>query len=147
MNGKSVARLDAAVQDLYERTLTGLNGDLTRLVYLSSTRDYNTGEYQHAGLADRFGAETAERALARCHETAFRDLLDLNLANFVGQLAAYIESTGADRDRVLDAWRRLQAYRVLIPGTCDELSADFFASNVRIALEALRAGKPADPAH
>lgn len=147
MKGNSVARLDAAVQDLYDRTLGALNGDLSRLVYLSSTRDYNTGEYQHAGLADRFGTETARYALARCHETAFRDLLELNLANFVGQVAAYIESTGADRDRVLDAWRRLQAYRVLVPETCDELTADFFASNVRIALEALRAGQPADPAH
>ena len=147
MKGNSVSRLDEAVQDLYDRTLAGLNGDLTRLVYLSSTRDYNTGEYQHAGLADRFGAETAERALARCHETAFRELLELNLAGFVGQVAAYIESTGADRDRVVDAWRQLQAYRVLVPGTCDELSADFFASNVMIALEALRAEKPADRAH
>lgn len=147
MKGNTVARLEAAVQDLYDRTLSDLNGDLTRLVYLSSTRDYNTGEYQHAGLADRFGAEIAQHALARCHETAFRDLLDLNLANLVGQVAAYIESTGAERERVLDAWRRLQAYRVLVPETCDELSADFFASNVRIALEALRAEGPAAPAH
>jgi hypothetical protein len=146
MKGNS-ARLDAAVQDLYNRTLGPLNGDLTRLVYLSSTRDYNTGEYQHAGLADRFGSDTAQHALALCHETAFRDLLDLNLASFVGQVAAYIESTGVDRERVLDAWCRLQAYRVLIPGTCDELSADFFASNVRIALEALRTAQQADPAH
>lgn len=147
MKGNSVAKLNAAVQDLQDRTLADLNGDLTRLVYLSSTRDYNTGEYQHAGLADRYGSDTAQHALALCHETTFRDLLDLNLANFVGQVAAYIESTGADRDRVLNAWRQLQAYRVLVPGTCDELSADFFASNVRLALEALRTGQRADPAH
>lgn len=147
MKGNSMARLNAAVQDLHDRTLADLNGDLTRLVYLSSTRDFNTGEYQHAGLADRYGSETAQHALAVCHETAFRELLDLNLANFVGQVAAYIESTGADRDRVLDAWRRLQAYRVLVPETCDELSADFFASNVRIALEALRVEQRAGLAH
>jgi hypothetical protein len=146
MRGNS-AKLDAAVQDLHDRTLAGLNGDLTRLVYLSSTRDYNTGEYQHAGLADRFGPDTAQHALALCHEAAFRDLLDLNLANFIGQVAAYIESTGADRERVLDAWRQLQAYRVLVPRTCDRLSADFFASNVRIALEALRTVQRAVPAH
>ena len=146
MKGGSLSQLDAAVQDLHDRTLAGLNGDLTRLVYLSSTRDYNTGEYQHAGLADRFGSDTAQHALAQCHEGAFRDLLDLNLANLVGQLAVYIESTGGDRDRVLDAWRRLQAYRVVVPETCDEFSAEFFASNVRIALEALRVERGADPA-
>src|SRR5689334_14338067 len=115
MKGGSLPQLDAAVQDLHDRTLAGLSGDLTRLVYLSSTRDYNTGEYQHAGLADRFGSDTAQQALAQCHEGAFRGVLDLNLAGLVQQLAAYIESTGADRDRVLDAWRRLQAYRVLVP--------------------------------
>lgn len=147
MRSDALTRLDAAVQDLYERTLSGLNGDLTRLVYLSSTRDYNTGEYQHAGLAERFGSDAAQLGLAQCHEMAFRELLDLNLAGLVGQLGTYIESTGAARERVLDAWRRLQAYRVLVPETCDEFSAEFFASNVRIALEALRAGPGADPAH
>ena len=137
MRTNKLSRLNAAVQDLEERTLAGLNGDLTRLVYLSSTRDYNTGEYQHAGLGDRFGSDAAQSALARCHKQAFEGLLELSLAHWVGQLAAYIDSTGAERDRVLDAWRRLQAYRVLVPEACDEFSAEFFASNVRVALEAL----------
>ena len=139
MQANTPSRLQAAVQDLRERTLRSLNGDLTRLVYLSSTRDYNTGEYQHAGLADRFGSNVAQRALAQCHEQAFQDLLESNLASMVAQLAAYVESTGAERERVLDAWRRLQAYRVLVPQMCDEFSAEFFASNIRIALELLRA--------
>src|SRR5689334_8620213 len=147
MRADTFSQLDAAVQDLQDRTLAGLPGDLTRLVYLSSTRDYNTGEYQHAGLADRFGSDAAQRALARCHRAAFQDLLDLNLAHLVGQLSAYIESTGADRERVLEAWRRLQAYRVLVPDACDEFSAEFFASNVKVALEALRAGLAAAPEH
>jgi hypothetical protein len=145
MRRASLPQLDAAIHDLQDRTLAGLNGDLTRLVYLSSTRDYNTGEYQHAGLADRFGADAAQRALAQCHEGAFRELLDSSLAHLVGQLTAYIESTGADRDRVLDAWRRLQAYRVLVPETCDEFSAQFFTSNVKIALEALSVELAAGP--
>ena len=147
MRTDTSSRLKAAVQDLEERTLAGLNGDLTRLVYLSSTRDYNTGEYQHAGLADRFGSDAAQSALARCHKQAFAGLLELSLAHWVGQLAAYIDSTGAERDRVLDAWRRLQAYRVLVPEACDEFSAEFFASNVRIALEALRVAPAAVPEH
>jgi len=147
MRNPAPARLDAAVQDLRDRTLAELNGELTRLVYLSSTRDYNTGEYQHAGLADRFGPETAQQALARCHQAAFHGLLYANLADMVNQLAAYIESTGAERDRVLDAWRRLQAYRVLIPEDCDEFSAEFFASNIKIALEALKVASARVPGH
>lgn len=138
MRTATLSKLEAAVQDLQERTLAELSGELTRLVYLSSTRDYNTGEYQHAGLADRFGSDAAQQALARCHDAAFQELLYANFAQTVRELSSYIDSTGAERDRVLDAWRRLQAYRVLIPGTCDSFSAEFFASNIKIALEALR---------
>jgi hypothetical protein len=128
----------AAVRDLELRTLANLRGGLTKLVYLSSTRDYNTGEYQHDGLAHQFGAQAAQRALAQCHEAAFQDLLYSTLPALVAQLATYIDSTGVEKEKVLYSWRQLQAFRVLVPGTCDELSADFFASNIRIALEVLR---------
>jgi hypothetical protein len=140
------SELDAAIRDLQTRTLANLRGGLTKLVYLSSTRDYNTGEYQHDGLAHQFGAQAAQRALAQCHEAAFQDLLSSSLQALVAQLATYIESTGADKEKVLQSWRQLQAFRVLVPGACDELSADFFVSNIRIALEAL--GLPAaQPGH
>jgi hypothetical protein len=144
MRAAASSKLQDAVRDLENRTLAELNGELTRLVYLSSTRDYNTGEYQHAGLADKFGPETAGQALAQCHQSAFQDLLYSNLADLVAQLAAYIDSTGAEKQKVLHAWRQLQAYRVLVPSTCDALSADLFASNIKIALEALRIA-PAEP--
>ena len=129
---------EKAIRDLENRTLANLQSDLSRVVYLSATRDYNTGEYRHEGLALQFGAAAAQRALARCHESAFRNLLDTGLSVLVDQLAAYIESTGADKERVLQSWRQLEAYRVLIPGSCDSLSGDFFVSNIKIALEILR---------
>lgn len=139
--------MEAAIQDLHDRTLANLPEVLTRLIYLSSTRDYNTGEYQHAGLADRYGPDTAQKALAGCHQAAFESLLYTDLADLVRQLAAYIESIGAERDQVLDTWRGLQAYRVLIPNACDDLSAELFTSNIKIALEALRAEPAVAPAH
>jgi hypothetical protein len=135
LTGRSV---DAALRDLEERTLAHLEGDLRKIIYLSGTRNYNTGEYQHEGLEQRFGPVAAQSALARCHENLFHDLLQSSLASLVDQLEAYIESTGAEKERVLDSWRQLEAYRVLIPVACDALSADYFISNVRIALEALR---------
>jgi len=138
MRATSVKEIEAAVDDLQSRTLGALSTDLTRLVYLSSTRDYNTGEYQHAGLADRYGAAAAQKALARCHEEVFQSLLATGLRDLARQLEEYIASTGAEQEKVLDAWRRLQAYRILIPAGCDEWSADFFASNIKIALEAVR---------
>ena len=128
----------AAVRDLETRTLPNLRGGLSKLVYLSSTRDYNTGEYHHDGLALEYGPEAAQRALAQCHEAVFQELLYTSLSGLVEELSAYIESTGAEKEKVLESWRHLQAFRVLVPAACDDLSADFFTSNIKIALEVLR---------
>lgn len=56
-----VKRLDveAAAADLRTRTLGKLSGDMARLLYLASMRDYNSGEYFHDGLAIQFGQEVA----------------------------------------------------------------------------------------
>src|SRR5579862_6776604 len=94
---------EAAARDLEDRTLVHLHGQLNKLVYLSSTRDYNTGEYQHEGLAQRFGVQAAQQALASCHETAFQELLDASLSDLVAQLTDYIESTGAEKEKVLNS--------------------------------------------
>jgi hypothetical protein len=131
---------ESAIRDLEARTLAGLHGDVSKVVYLSGTRDYNTGRYQHDGLALTFGESAAQAALATCHESVFRDLLHCGMEALVAQLAEYIESTGAERERVLDSWQRLEAYRVLIPGSCDPFTADYFVTNIRIALEVLRLG-------
>ena len=138
---------ESAIRDLETRTLAGLHSDLSRVVYLSGTRNYNTGQYQHYGLALRFGELAAQTALARCHEIVFQDLLHCELEALVTQLAAYIESTGAERDKVLDSWQRLEAYRVLIPANCDPFSADYFITNIKIALEVLRLGARRAPEH
>jgi hypothetical protein len=136
--GVAERSVEEAVHDLENRTLANLHSDLSKVIYLSATRDYNTGEYRHQGLAQRFGERAAQEALACCHQTAFRNLLESGIPSLVEQLTAYMESTGAGKQRVLENWRQLEAYRVLIPATCDAVSADFFITNIRIALEVLR---------
>jgi hypothetical protein len=132
---------DAAIRDLEERTLADLPGLLAKLVYIASTRDYNTGRYRHEGLALIYTAETAERALRRCHEKIFREVVCLSLQELKEDLETYLQSTGEDPQRVLDAWCKLEAYRVLMPAGYDELAEELFVLNVRIVLAALR---PAD---
>jgi hypothetical protein len=134
-----------AVRDLEGRTLTKIPGDIAKLVYLCSTRDYNTGRYYHDGLSIFFGAEVANAALARCHDSTFQVLLYKSLSQIVDSLARYFEATGQPRDHVLQVWQKLQAYHVLIPAGCDSLSAEFFLSNIKIALAMLNQrdrGKP-----
>ena len=141
------ASLQKAVRDLESRTLSRIPGDIARLVYLCSTRDHNTGQYHHDGLGMRFGADVADAALSRCHEKTFQAVVHKSLAQIVESLESYFDATGQPRDRILQVWQKLQAYHVLIPADCDALSAEFFLSNIRIALAVLNhrdQGRPSD---
>jgi hypothetical protein len=139
--GMNQRAIDAGVQDLQNRTLRQLPGLITKLIYLSSTRDFNTGAYGHMGLALRFGEEVASSALDSCHRAIFREVLLLELQALVQELDRYFSQCGGARSRVLESWSKLQAYRTLIPRDCDVLSAALFASNVKVALAVLRSGR------
>jgi len=130
--------MEEAVQDIMRRTLAGISNDFGRLVCLASTRDYNTGRYHHDGLAASFSDEIASAALAACHLKIFRQLAWSPLEDLVHQLKSYVVSTGARPVEVLEAWCKLEPYRVTIPSTCDPLSVEMFFSNVRVALAVLR---------
>lgn len=138
--------LEAATEDLKKRTLAGLPGEVSRLIYLASTRDYNTGQYYHEGLAFRFSEEVAARALAVCHQEVFRLLAFGPLENLVEELDTYVRSTPARPEQVLETWKKLEPYRVTLPSGCDRLSAEFFFSNVKIALLILQSRQSVSPA-
>src|SRR6202030_4494432 len=65
--------LDAEVakKDLDVRTLVPMGYDFARIVYLSSLRDFSTGDYHHDGLARSFSASAARAALVAAHQEAF----------------------------------------------------------------------------
>jgi hypothetical protein len=132
------ASTDDAARDLEQRTLAALPCALSRLVYLASTRDYNTGQYRHDGLARTFTIEISKEALARCHGAVFRGLTLQSLAEVVQDLQTYLRSTQEDQGKILEAWDRLEAYRVLVPATCGAMERELFVSNVKIALEVAR---------
>ena len=134
---RTEARVQKAVRDLESRTLARMPGDIAKLVYLSSTRDFNTGSYHHDGLIMSYNAEVAAAALARCHEKTFQTVVRTSLAQVVESLHRYFETTGEPHGRVLQVWQKLQGYHVLIPATCDAMSAELFVSNVKMALAIL----------
>lgn len=131
--------VESACEDLRERTLGKIPGDFARLVYLASTRDYNSGEYHHAGLAHQFGEAAARKALAVCHQEIFRRLLLRSVAELVEELDTYVRSTRLPVSDVVRSWTRLEPHRVTIPTECSSLAARFFASNVTAALAVLGA--------
>jgi hypothetical protein len=134
----SESNVELAVQDLNRRTLAAFETHMGRLVYLSSTRDYNSGAYYHDGLAMRFDPAVAQAALAQCHRRVLASIIEMPLSALVDDLDRYLESTAEQRKRTLDSWQRLRAYQMLVPSDFDVLSTDLFLSNMKLALAVLR---------
>ena len=130
--------LEKAVRDLEGRTLKRMN-DLSKLVYLASTRDYNTGRYHHDGLAQTYAAEIAESALKHCHASVFRHFVENDIETLVGDIHSYLAEIRGDPVSVLKAWRLLEPFRILVPANCDPHMRDLFASNFSIALRIVSA--------
>jgi len=130
--------IEPAVIDLRNRTLSRLQGDFSRLVYLASSRDCNTGKYYHDGLAFHFGEMVVSRAFAECHREVFDRLVYASLEELIEELSNYISSTDERAEEFLKSWKHLGSYRVTIPSECDELEAEVFLSNVKMALAILQ---------
>jgi len=126
--------VEDALRDLRDRTLARLDGDFARLVYLASTRDYNSGRYEHDGLSFRFTKQAAEQALRSAHREVFVSLALSTLKHLVAELQQYVRSGCAQPAELLTSWTDSEAYRVLPPAQDDPLTVKLFMSNVKIAL-------------
>jgi hypothetical protein len=127
-----------AYEDFRTRTLSRIPSALERLIYIASTRDYNSGVYQHEGLAGRFGAEAAASALEYAHWEVFQTVSLLSLRRLTEELCKYMDSSREVPSAFLNAWQKLEPYRVAIPLRVDPTIAELFNSNVKIALAVLR---------
>jgi hypothetical protein len=136
-NSVQFVAMQSARDDLERRTLSGIRGELARLIYLASTRDYNSGVYHHEGLAARFGLEPAREALQTAHCDTFRRLVVLPLQSLVSELEIYVNVSREAPDGFIHAWRELEPYRVAIPMAMDSTMVQLFLSNIKLALEVL----------
>jgi len=131
------AAVEGAYDDLLRRSLSKIKGDLARLIYVASTRDYNTGKYRHDGLAARFQAEIAGQALEMAHREIFHRLAECSLRELVGEVEIYVSSSRQSREEILEVWQKLEPYRVALPVDVNVAAAQLFVSNVKLALAIL----------
>src|SRR5712692_1236616 len=132
---KAVSRLDSLTDYVSQTVLETLPNDLTRMIYLASLRDCNSGTYLHPELSQQKGVQAADGALRACHEQVFRRLLTTRAAEYVIQLQEYIRYTRGEILTVLKTWRSLQAYRATVPVGAMRTSTELYFLNVAIALE------------
>ena len=130
---------DALTRQIGEVILPTLPNDLTRMIYLASLRDCNSGLYLHPELSHQHGIPAVDRALRLCHERVFRGLLAARLPDYVMELQEYIRYTRGETHTVLNTWKCLQAYRATVPLAALPLSSELFFLNIAIALEILGA--------
>src|ERR1700732_4061588 len=100
--------LQAAYDDLLRRSLSKISGDLARVIYLASTRDYNTGTYHHEGLAARFRADAAANAVEVAIREIFCRIAACPLQELVRELEVYVNSSRQAPQDVLHIWQKLE---------------------------------------
>jgi hypothetical protein len=130
--------IELLATDFEKRTLSALKRHFSRLVYLASLRDYNTGRYHHYGLESLHPPEAVDGALRQCHTKVFEMLLGLSLKAQTEDLLDFFESLKEDKTRLVEAWRRLRSYQILPPENCDPLARELFDKNIEIILRVLR---------
>jgi hypothetical protein len=134
MNGSGDGGLANYIRDA---VLRNLPNDLTRMIYLASLRDCNSGLYLHPELSHQWGLHAADRAFRICHDQVFRSLLTTRLQEYVSQLQEYIRYTRGETVTMLKTWKSLQAYRATVPVGALATSAELFFLNLSVALEIL----------
>ena len=130
--------LQNAYEDLLDRTLASISSDLARLIYLASTRDYNTGTYHHEGLSVRHAPGEAREALRTAHQEVFQKLAAMKLEDLVEELELYVRISREQPTGLVRTWLQLEPYRVAVPLEADPTFVRLFLSNIRLALEVLK---------
>jgi hypothetical protein len=126
------------IQDFTMTTLAGIPGEFGRLTYIASLRDLSSGRYEHAGLAALYPDEAVQQALELCHEQLFERVLETPLARQEADLKECLERMPGELSSTLAHWRRMEAYRVLMPERAPGYLKELFCSNLRALLELLQ---------
>ncbi len=133
---------DAVRDDILRALRVSLPNDLSRLIFLAILRDNNSGHYYHPEVAQRFSVEVADRAMLACHHQIYEQVVALPLEDLTDQLDAYMATVRAPKERLIESWTKLRAYRATIPMDADPISTEIVFMKVGVAVAILEARLP-----
>jgi|SRR5882672_344238 len=134
---------DAVKDDVLRALRASLPNDLARLIFLAILRDNNSGHYYHPEVAQRFSVEVADRAMLACHHQIYEQVVALPLEDLTDQLDVYMATVPSAKERLIESWTKLRAYRATIPMDADPISTEVFFMKVEVAVAILEARLPA----
>ena len=129
----------AAAVDSWQRTLSGVPTVFGRIAYLSSLRNVNTGTYEHIGLAQRVGEQTAHSILHNSHAAVFQEWLCFELERQKQEIEEYFSGLDDDIREVLASWLKLEPCRNWVPEDSRDVERTLFYTDLGVILELMRA--------
>lgn len=133
---------NAVAADILRALTVSLPTDLSRLIFLATLRDNNSGHYHHPEVARRFSDSLADQAMLACHQHVYRRVVALPLEDLTDELDRYVATVPAPRERLIESWKKLKAYRAAIPIDADPVSAEIFFLKVEVAVAILESRLP-----
>jgi hypothetical protein len=130
-------RFRRIVEDFSLTTLAAIPTTFGRLVYVSSLRDLSSGRYEHAGLTAVYPEDAVQQVLALCHEEIFLRILETPLSLQEQDFSSCLREMSGGLSAAVLHWRRMEAYRVLIPEQVPSYLKELFCSNLAALLEIL----------
>src|SRR5260370_35905122 len=104
---------------------------------MDSVRDLSDGRYELAVVSALYPNEAMQQALHLVHEQIFERILETPLSSQEEDLRACVAGMEGGLAVAVSHWRRIEAYRVLLPEAAPDYLKELFCSNLRALLEIL----------
>jgi len=77
-------------KQIHDALWKALPNDLSRMIYVATMRDNNSGHYYYPELTQKFSVEIVDRAILACHRQLFDSVVQLSLEDLTESLDVYM---------------------------------------------------------
>jgi hypothetical protein len=138
-NAQQMVNREDSAADSWRRTLAGIPTVIGRIAYLASLRNVHTGQYEHAGLSQRIGEDSADRIIRGSHTGVFQEWLCFGLERQKQELDEYLSGLEGSKTGVISGWLAVEPWNNWVPGESRDVERKLFNADLAVILELIRA--------